>query len=464
MLYPLLRTISSRALSWFYSRVDVEGLDRIPARTPVLLAVNHPNALVDALVVALVCPRRIGFTARATLFASPMLAAFLRAAGVVPLIRQKDIAELGATSDAERNARAFGAIKQALERGLAILIFPEGVTGDHAALQPLRTGTARIALQTRGAGVPQLAIVPIGLTFERKDMPRTRVFAQVGEPIALDTWPAGNGEENVRALTAELDRRLRAVTLNFESLDAAEANRALAAELARLFRSRQAVPPVWQPHAPLNDQVAITRRIQETRERLDRGMASQSARDIADALLQRLARFREALAQHGLSVEDIEIDLGVRKGAWFVIREAAVAIAGAPFAIWGWLNHVIPFRLARLVAMRRVESSADPAMNTIVAGLATVLFFYAVQTAVVWELFGGWVAVIYVLSLPLAADVNFRLRERFRRVVQRARAYSRLRADATLRGELLEELRAIRGEALRVETVLADASPRAPGR
>src|SRR6185503_2139692 len=237
MLYPLLRSIASRALSWFYSRVDVAGLDRIPARTPVLLAVNHPNALVDALVVALICPRRIGFTARATLFTNPLLAAFLRAAGVVPLIRQKDVAELGATSDAERNARAFAAVNRALERGLAMLIFPEGVTGDHAGLQPLRTGTARIALQARDAGVRELAIVPIGLTFERKDAPRTRVFAQVGDPIALDPWPPGATEENARALTAELDRRLRAVTLNFESLDASERDRALAARLDRLFRS-----------------------------------------------------------------------------------------------------------------------------------------------------------------------------------------------------------------------------------
>src|SRR5436190_9374669 len=172
MLYPLLRSVASRALSWFYSRVDVAGLERIPPHTPVLLAVNHPNALVDALVVALVCPRRIGFTARATLFTNPLLAAFLRAAGVVPLIRQKDVTELGVSTDAERNARAFASVNRALERGLAMLIFPEGVTGDHAALQPLRTGTARIALQEREAGVRDLAILLIDVEFLHMAAPR----------------------------------------------------------------------------------------------------------------------------------------------------------------------------------------------------------------------------------------------------------------------------------------------------
>src|SRR5213075_1845524 len=134
-------------------------------------------------------------------------------------------------------------------------IFPEGITGDYAELQPLRTGVARIALQARDAGVRQLAIVPIGLTFERKDAPRSRVFAQVGLPIDVDGWAPGATDENARALTAELDRRLRAVTLNFESADVSERDRALAAQLARLFRSSQAAPPVWQPHAPLGEQV-----------------------------------------------------------------------------------------------------------------------------------------------------------------------------------------------------------------
>src|SRR5262245_59225182 len=106
MLYALLRSVAATALRWFYSRIDAEGLDRIPPG-PALLAVNHPNALVDALVVATAIPGRVQFTARATLFTNPILAAFLRAAGVVPLIRAKDVAELQSASDAARNERSF---------------------------------------------------------------------------------------------------------------------------------------------------------------------------------------------------------------------------------------------------------------------------------------------------------------------------------------------------------------------
>ena len=42
--------------------------------------------------------------------------------------------------------------------------------------------------------VEGLAIVPIGLTFERKEAPRSReVLVQVGEPIAMDGWHEPDG-------------------------------------------------------------------------------------------------------------------------------------------------------------------------------------------------------------------------------------------------------------------------------
>src|SRR5688572_25426115 len=180
--------------------------------------------MVDALVVGLICPRRILFTGRATLFSNPLFGAFLRAAGVVPLVRVKDVAELGATRDATRNVASFDALTTALARGGLTMIFPEGVTGDWPQLAPLKTGAARIAFQARDGGVQGLGIVPVGLTFERKDSPRSRVFVQVGEPIDVDSWP--RGDDDARTLTAEIDRRLRAVTLNFESTDVAERDRA----------------------------------------------------------------------------------------------------------------------------------------------------------------------------------------------------------------------------------------------
>ncbi len=457
MLYSVLRAVSAVSLRWFYSRIDAEGVERIPESGPTILVVNHPNAMVDALVVGLICPRRILFTGRATLFSNPLFAAFLRAAGVVPLVRVKDVAELGATRDATRNLASFDALTDALARGGLTMIFPEGVTGDWPQLAPLKTGAARIAFQARDGGVRGLRIVPVGLTFERKDSPRSRVFVQVGEPIDVDAWP--RGDDDARTLTAEIDRRLRAVTLNFESTDVAERDRALAAQLARLFRGATAVPNVWDL-APLAEEVSISRRIDDAQSRL--ASASPSLRARAEALLARLGKFRAELRERRIAVEDLEISLGVTEGAWFVVREIAVIVLAGPVAIWGWINHIIPFNVARAIAMRSVESGADPAMRTINFGLALVIALYVAQGALVGALFGTVTALAYVVSLPIAAEVNFRFRPRLARAIRRARTYLRFRSTPDLQQRLARELAEIRAEAIAVETALPTSSRTAP--
>lgn len=455
MLYRLLGAVSGVALRWFYSRIDAEGVERIPRSGPTILIVNHPNAMVDALVVGQICPRRILFTANAQLFKSPMMAAFLKYAGVVPLMRTKDAAALGVAREAPRNVASFDALITALARGGLFMIFPEGVTGDWPQLAPLKTGAARIALQARDAGVRGLTIVPVGLTFERKGEPRSRVFVQVGEPIDIDAWPHDATEPAAKAITAEMDKRLRAVTLNFDSTDAAERDRAIAAQMARLFRGVQAVPNVWQ-RASLADEVAITRRIEDSQARL--ATAAPAIRARATSLLQRLADFRAELRDLGMVPEDLEISLGVTEGAWFLVREVGtIAIAG-PIAIWGWINHIIPFNVARTVAMRSVESGADPAMRTINFGLALVLALYVAQGFLVASLAGWEWALAYVVSLPIAADVNFRFRPRLARAIRRARTYLRFRLEPELQRQLTRELAELRAESLAVENELR-ASP-----
>jgi hypothetical protein len=245
------------------------------------------------------------------------------------------------------------------------------------------------------------------------------------------------------------------VTLNFETADDAARAAALAASFARLFRGVDAVPPVWHPHAPLSDQVSIARRVEGARARL--ATAPDEMRNRVDALLLRLSRFKEMLAEHRLSIEDVEIAVDVPAGTRLVIREAPVVLFAGPFALWGWVNHVLPFNLSRLIATRSIETAADPAMRTIVNGIAFVLLFYLAQGAAVWALVGPLAAAIYWISLPIAADVNFYLRARLSRVVRRARAYFLFRRHPDLQERLTTELRWLRAEALAIDGILARA-------
>ena len=456
MLYALLLGVAGIALRWFYRRIDVEGLERLPRTGPLLLVVNHPNALVDAMVVGSAIPRRIVLTAKATLFQNAALARLLDWIGVVPLVRSSDARRQGGDQavDPRRNARAFGALRAVLRQGGAILIFPEGISHDAPSLAPLRTGAARIALEARDeAGVRDLHIVPIGLTFERKEAPRSRVLVKIGEPIALDRWP-NDGDGTVAKLTAEIDSGLRAVTLNYDTADDALRARALATILASSLRDGP--EPVGSAPS-LHMEFSLEQRIERARSALVQ-TNDEELRRRADDLVHDLAGFQDTLSRHGISLDDVNVSPEGRHAAPFAVREGWIVALGGPVALWGAINHWIPFHAARIIARRSVESAADPAMRTILAGTALVLAFYAAQGALVALLVGRLAALLYVASLPLAADVNLVFRERLRAAVRRARTYFLFRGRPKLRARLQLDLQQLRAKAVEIERLLEETA------
>ena len=443
MIYALMRAIAGIALRWFYRSIDVVGVERVPRRRPLLLVVNHPNALVDALIVGWIVPRRVLITAKATIFQHPLANALLRRVGVVPLRRASDErASGGSDLNAVRNRATFRAVQAALERGGAVLIFPEGRSSDAPSLGPLKTGAARMALAARESGdVPGLTIVPIGLTFERKQSPRTRVFAQVGEPILLDEWRSTPGIAETEELTAEIETRLRALTLNYATIDDAARAVRLASTIAAVLDERETI---GSGERSLGIDAAIAKRVDVLAARLPD--APTAVRDHAERVVERLDALQRDVADRGLRIEDVNILLDVRSGARFVVREGWILLVGGPVALWGAINHWLPFRAARAIARRPGGDNADPAMRAVVAGAVFVSITYIAQSLLVDWLLGWRVALIYLASLPIAADINFWLRERLARARRRAKAFLVFRRDPQLRDRLVSELASLRAD------------------
>ena len=211
MIYNIIRWITGIALHWFYRDIRIVGHEKIPHHGPLLVAVNHQNALVDSLIVGWVMPRRIAMTAKATLVENPVIAFLFRILNVVPLRRASDEPRKPGTRelDRARNAGAFREILGLLGHGGAVLIFPEGKSHNETGLEPLKSGMARLALQARDElGIRGVRIVPIGLVFEDKGSPGSVAGVRVENAISIDDWP---GKEPA-ALTEEIALRLRAVS------------------------------------------------------------------------------------------------------------------------------------------------------------------------------------------------------------------------------------------------------------
>ncbi len=455
MLYEALKPIAGIALRWYYRAVITADLERIPRDGPVFLACNHPNSLTDAMVVAWTAPRRVRFTAKATLFANPLAARLLRAVGVVPLRRAADertaahgAAPTAPVPDAERNRAAFAAVAEAMAEGSCVVVFPEGKTTDDPHMAPLRTGLARMALMSRDdRGVRGIRIVPIGLLFEQKEEPRSRVMLQVGEPIDLDTL--GSGPSMVETLTELIDQRLRAVTINFETHEDAERIQVLAETLAAL----------QEPITELEDGAPSLAVTLELVRRFARAQRSVRARDDAalnariDTSEKRLRAFHARLAHERIDVQDLGIELSARLGAWFTIRELSIAAVMLPVSLWGRMTHALSLRLTGYLATRNVRSLDQRPMRSFIVGLVVVLATYVLLTTAVGAVFGPWWALAFFLTLVPSASTHLRYRDRLRRIVARARAYRRFRADPALQRELRAEAGWLQHEAADLEVV-----------
>jgi hypothetical protein len=158
--------------------------------------------------------------------------------------------------------------------------------------------------------------------------------------------------------------------------------------------------------------------------------------------------FDRQLRSLHVSLEDYSIATRMEQGAVFVLRETSLLLIAAPIALWGWINHLIPFRAALVAGGRVRHSAADPAMRTIVAGAAFVLMMYMLQGAAVSLIAGPWWGLAYVASLPLAADINLRMRDRLRRALRRSRAYLYFRARPQVQKDLLARAERLRAAAV----------------
>src|SRR5262249_40272225 len=161
------RWLGEALVRLYYPSRTVEGGERIPPDKPVVFVLNHPNGLLDPLLLRVATGRPARFLAKSGLFANPLGRLAMNAFGSIPIYRAH---EAGArAADVSRNDESFARCRAALAAGEALALFPEGVSHSDPQLRPLKTGAARIALsaEAEGRGALGVTVVPVGLYYER---------------------------------------------------------------------------------------------------------------------------------------------------------------------------------------------------------------------------------------------------------------------------------------------------------
>ncbi|MDZ7607386.1 MAG: lysophospholipid acyltransferase family protein [Cyclobacteriaceae bacterium] len=200
----------------YFRKIKITGHENVPTKGPVILAINHQNALLDALLISALFRRNIFFFTRGDLFRSPVTNKILRGFKMLPVYRLRD-----GYKDTKRNDETFEASRKKLLKGGVIGIFPEGSHNLHYKIRPLKKGVARLAFITEEATdfASGLVVVPVGIQYESHFGPDGRTLISIGEPIKVadfkEIYISNQNLANERFLHA-LSERMKTLVIDIQ--------------------------------------------------------------------------------------------------------------------------------------------------------------------------------------------------------------------------------------------------------
>ena len=389
LLRALLRWLGEALVRLYYPNRVVEGVERIPAGKPIVFVLNHPNGLLDPVLLRIAMQRPARFLAKSTLFGNPLGRLAMNAFGSIPIYRAH---ESGARAgDASRNDESFAKCRAELAAGGSLALFPEGVSHSDPQLRPLKTGAARIALSAEAEhdGKLGVTLVPAGLHYEQKATFRSSVLLVVGEPVEIAPLLADYRRDEratVTALTERINARLDEVVLQAETREIVEG-------IARVARWTAAP---GDPAADANDPGARHRRARELAAAYARMRARNPAR--VEAIVAEARHYRKTLWRLGVR-DPWALELTSPRVGATLAAVARLAVA-SPFALVGTLMGWAPYRFAGWVAGKITRDQDVLGTAKLFAG-ATFLFLAWLAEAIVVGVLAGpiWAVPTFTLGV-----------------------------------------------------------------
>lgn len=200
-LYRVLRYYVDFCTRHSYRETTVCGEENIPTDGAVIIAPNHCNTLMDALVVLRARHGATVFGARADLFkkyGKPLT--FLK---IVPMVRRRD-----GIREVEKNRETNEKVVEVLENDVPFCIFSEGTHRPKRSLLPINKGIVRLALEANekfGDKKP-VYIVPTGIEYGDYFRYRSTSLLQYGKPINVTEFV----KEHPEMSEAQIQMALRA--------------------------------------------------------------------------------------------------------------------------------------------------------------------------------------------------------------------------------------------------------------
>jgi 1-acyl-sn-glycerol-3-phosphate acyltransferase len=147
---------------------------------PLIIASNHPNSFLDAIILATLFKNPVYSLARGDAFAGKLITKILTSFNMLPVYRVSEGVE-----NLEHNYATFEACQEIFKKNGIVLIFSEGRCINEWHLRPLKKGTARLALAAWEQDIP-LEVLPLGINYSSFRKFGKNVFLNFGNLITKE--------------------------------------------------------------------------------------------------------------------------------------------------------------------------------------------------------------------------------------------------------------------------------------
>lgn len=236
------------ALLIFCRKLVINKPSILRSKGPLLLACNHPNSFLDAVILDVLFEQPVWSLARGDAFKGKLISRVLAALKILPVYRTSE----GVENLAE-NYKTFDACIQLFKQNGIILIFSEGKCINEWHLRPLKKGTARLSIKAWEENIP-LRVLPVGINYSSFKRFGKNIFLNFGEIISKDdlNFKEADGIKN-QAFNNLLQQQLEQLVLEIPKMDKEKQSALLEIKPSLLQKIVLAIPAAigWLVHMPL---------------------------------------------------------------------------------------------------------------------------------------------------------------------------------------------------------------------
>lgn len=419
LIYRFLQLLVGFSFRIYFRKIIFINRERLSEKGPLLIASNHPNTLMDPLMVLYSMPQICNILANYSLFKKPISNFILSNLYCIPIQRISDVPD----GQPLKNEDAFKRCDEHLMKQGNIYIAVEGTSYPERHIRELKTGMARIAfsVESKTNFDINLRILPVVLTYFEPLKFRQDVIVEIGEPVSVDSWReayTSNARKAISDFTDSIESVMRNMTIHCKNSEEDEFLKKLEILL------QNDMPLAALEHYHRSKRLLNALHIWESED-------NAVFQDWTSKVRAYFTYLKNA------SIEDINTTVFKKELPLSIVTLLALF----PVFLIGFINNIVPAWLSnQMVKWLKIDRAYDTTIRY-TAGLIFFPIFWKLQFACIND-FYGLHALLYILICLITGLVAYWYSDRIKKVrAYLTIQYSKNREEIKhLRNTIMEQL------------------------